>query len=523
MKRKTLLLTIITLSFVLSLCAIKPALAEVSLMDGNIILNGTIKQTAYLRTQMPSEEYKRYHRTRLDYNRFSAMIEGLFKIKDCPEEQLNFFGGYKYWYELSPVFDDKQRSSIPEFQKNWYCRAQDRDMLTEAYFDYIRGPWNIRVGQQIVVWGETDIKRTVDIINPLDLRLGAPGIDTWEEMKLGLFMLRGTYQSQLPGNLLFEALYIPGDFRPARLPVDGTHWGPNTVTTIDGFYPYMPYGITAWQFEKARRDAPGWNLKNYEYGLRVRGYTWNLDWTLLYYDGIYDAPIANASALSSALFKDYILKGIIGSATKTMQSSTPTYPDGKLFSYYRYKMVGGTAQTVIEALHQSIWRLEWFYNIKEPYNRGTNGQTDGLYDTVKRDGFGMGLNYGDKFTIPGFTHKYCDDKMMDVSLTFFYERVLNWDDDILITDTGRGHRRGAAHSSEVAWNVQQFIWHQQVMFMFTGSYNPIGKYFICPIIAYVPGDHWRWEFGYPMYGSRTPSNKGLHDKDSVLLRARYEF
>ena len=70
--------------------------------------------------------------------------------------------------------------------------------------------------------------------------------------------------------------------------------------------------------------------------------------------------------------------------------------------------------------------------------------------------------------------------MMDVSLTFFYERVFNWNDDIIISESGRGHRRGAAHSSEVAWNVQQFFLHQQFMFMFTGSYNPIGKYFICP-------------------------------------------
>ena len=185
-------------------------------------------------------------------------------------------------------------------------------------------------------------------------------------------------------------------------------------------------------------------------------------------------------------------------------------------------MIGGTAQTVVPALHDSVWRLEWFYNHNEPYNRGTNADSADIYDSVKRDCFGMGLNYGDKFTMP-WTHKYCQDKMMDVSLTFFYERVLHWDDDIIIAESGRGHRRGAAHSSEVAWNVQQFFFNQTVMLMFTGSYNPIGKYFLCPIIAYVPGNHWRGELGFPTYGSRTPSNKGLHDKDSILIRARYEF
>ena len=337
------------------------------------------------------------------------------------------------------------------------------------------------------------------------MRLGSPGVDAWEEIKLGLFMLRGTYQSQLPGNLLFEALYIPGDFRPARLPVEGTHYGPNPVDT-NAFYPYMPYGVTTWLFEKARRDAPGWQLKNYEYGLRVRGFVWDIDWTLLYYNGLYDAPIARAAQLNSAFFSNYIFKGIVGSATQTPQ--IPTYPSEKLYVYPRYSMIGGTAQTVIESLGDSVWRLEWFYNMNEPYNRGTDGDSSAIYDRVKRDCFGMGLNWSDKFALGSFTHKYCDDKMMDVSLTFFYERVFNWDDDIIIAESGRGHRAGAAHSAEIAWNVQQFFLHQTFMFMFTGSYNPIGKYFMCPIIAYVPGNHWRFELGYPVYGSRTTIQQG---------------
>ncbi len=520
MKRKIIFLGIVLTAFLVTVVTVTAGRAEVRLADEKIILNGTIKQTAYLRTQMNSKEYKRYHRTRLDYNRFSYVIEGLFKIKDCPEETLNFFGGTKYWYELSPVFDDKHRSAIPDVQRNWYSRAQDRDLLSEAYFDYIRGPFNLRIGQQIVVWGETDIKRTVDIINPIDVRLGSPGVEAWEEIKLGLFMLRGTYQSELPGHLLFEMLYIPGDFRPARLPVEGTHYGPNPVDA-NPFYPYLPYGVTTWLFEKARRDAPGWQLKNYEYGLRVRGYTWNIDWTLVYFDGLYDAPITQAQKLPSAFFSNYIAKGIIGSITRKPQKVY--FPNETLFRYPRYKMIGGTAQTVIEALRNSVWRLEWFYNFDEPYNRGTNADSGSVYDTVGRDTFGMGLNWSDKFSLGKFTHKYCDDKMMDVSLTFFYERVFNWDDDIIIAESGRGHRRGASHSAEIAWNVQQFVWHQQLMFMFTGSYNPIGKYFLCPIVAYVPGNHWRFELGYPMYGSRTPSNKGLHDKDSVLMRLRYEF
>ena len=61
------------------------------------------------------------------------------------------------------------------------------------------------------------------------------------------------------------------------------------------------------------------------------------------------------------------------------------------------------------------------------------------------------------------------------------------------------------------------------MIMFTGSYNPIGKYFICPIFSYAPGAHFRYEIAIPIYGSKASKNRGLWDKDGALIRIRYEF
>ena len=126
MKRKTLFLSAVLLALLLSMSGLQQAFAEVRFLDDKIIVNGTIKQTMYYRTQMNSAEYKTYHKTRMDYNRFSALIEGQFKIKDCPEEQINFIGGFKYWYELAPVYDPKMRNgfspAVPSLQRNWYSR-----------------------------------------------------------------------------------------------------------------------------------------------------------------------------------------------------------------------------------------------------------------------------------------------------------------------------------------------------------------------------------------------------------------
>jgi hypothetical protein len=179
-------------------------------------------------------------------------------------------------------------------------------------------------------------------------------------------------------------------------------------------------------------------------------------------------------------------------------------------------------QTIIDQLHGSEWRLEWFMEIGNHWNKGENAENDAIYAEVKRDIIGGGLTYQDRFDIPYLTRRLFDNKKLSVSFTVFYEKILNHDGDLVI-DSGRGHRPGDSHSTTFTWSLSQFMFHQQFMFMFTGSYNPIGKYFLSPIFSYAPGKHFRWELAIPIYGSKSSRNKGLYDKDGFLFRVRYEF
>jgi len=57
-------------------------------------------------------------------------------------------------------------------------------------------------------------------------------------------------------------------------------------------------GMYSWQREKWTRDAPGWNLKdNYEFGFRIRGNTFDIDWTLLYWNARDDGPVADPNTV----------------------------------------------------------------------------------------------------------------------------------------------------------------------------------------------------------------------------------
>jgi hypothetical protein len=278
-----------------------------------------------------------------------------------------------------------------------YAHPHDAEYIKEAYLDISSGSLRTLIGKQIVVWGETDIVRTADVVNPLDLRYSLPGIDTWDEIKIGLWMIRGFYNTGLPGDLLIEGLFVPGDFQYMRLPYEGTHWGASPAETSPS--PGNVFGYSHWVLEKMNRDAPKWNLhKNYEFGLRLRGYTLDIDWTAFYFNTLSD--IATQNPDRSLQFSLAYVRGALPSLL-TGAPSTPQFPSYDVYRYKRYQVVGGSAQTVAERLWGSVWRLEWFYEIGQHYNKAQDGQVGApAYDEVKRDSCGAGLNYADKFSLP---------------------------------------------------------------------------------------------------------------------------
>ncbi len=518
MKKKVLFSLLVVFGIVFSLQGLDTAQATIFLDDGRLEISGYFKEQVYIRRNYPKEEND-FHSSKLNFARTSFLVEALYKWKQEDDYAVNLFLGVHWWYEAMAKIDDEFRRGVPHRVRHEYSMPRQDDFISEAYIDIIKGPWQFKIGKQIVVWGETNLQRTADVINPLDLRYGSPGTENWEDIKLGLYMIRGFYQTELPGSLNFEFIFNPGHFEAQRLPYEGTLRGPHPGAT--SFNPGKIFGITHWQFEKARKDEPGWALSNWEFGFKVRGYTWDIDWAIFYFNTLNDAPTANASRLNEYTLI-YVRNGLGSMVFNENRHPNPDSYRKRVFNFKRYEVIGGTAQTIIDKLHGSEWRLEWFYEIGNHWNKGTNGERDETYAEVQRDIAGFGLTYADRGLIPYFGRRWFDSKKLTWSFTVFYEKVINHDGD-LILDSGRGHRPGDSHATVFTWSFQQFALKSKLMFMFTGSYNPIGKYFLSPIISYAPGAHWRFEAAFAIYGSSASRNKGLYDKDGVLIRARYEF
>ncbi len=101
---------------------------------------------------------------------------------------------------------NNDKENIDEFRE-----AYD---LWEAYVDFARGPAFFRIGRQILAWGETDIFRLLDGINPLDNTFGGPFEDL-DDRRIPLWMLRGSYNLGRIGpfsSLTIEGFWVPGNW-----------------------------------------------------------------------------------------------------------------------------------------------------------------------------------------------------------------------------------------------------------------------------------------------------------------------
>ena len=110
----------------------------------------------------------------------------------------------------------------------------DRDKMRkdgevrEVYLDYKPSKdFFLRFGRQVVIWGESDGLRLMDMINPLDLKWGYLTRD-FEDIRTPLTMLRVDYK--MPGlgnkNPGVELVWIPVDFEVNQIPPPGSAWAP---------------------------------------------------------------------------------------------------------------------------------------------------------------------------------------------------------------------------------------------------------------------------------------------------------
>lgn len=151
--------------------------------------------------------------------------------------------------------------------------------LYETYLHWAEGPWELRVGNQIVRWGKTDQLSPVDNLNPQDLRQFF--VPTLEERKIPNWMARLRFFHR-PFSL--EAVAIPF-FEPADIDFFGTDWAifRHTQEVLEEA-PLPPFLRDAAASVGIDEDEPSNTFRNSQWGVRT-GVTvggWDLAASYLY-------------------------------------------------------------------------------------------------------------------------------------------------------------------------------------------------------------------------------------------------
>lgn len=530
MKKILLSFLIPAVCTLIMVCTQKHAQAMTPFLDGKLLVSGFVKESVYYQMQPWGRSEIPHVNDRIDFLHTSAFIEGLYKMRESDDLNIQIYSGLKWWREASELFNDRKYKDMSSYDRYYYNypRSFEKDVLTEAYVDIERGPWQIRAGKQIVIWGQLDTNRVADVVNPLDLRWGVPGMDSWEEIKKGLWMIRTFYTSQLPGQLVFEFLFNPGHYVPQYMAYVGTHWGPKACKARTGFTDNKEMGFWPWIYGKVYRDMPYFNTNNYEWGFRIQGHTLDFDWTLLYWNALQDWGIFSTHDGAVNKFSmQYVTAGI--KAAMTGSSLNPgRWPDYRVFKFKRYQTIGGTVQTYVPWLHKSTWDFEWFYEIGTPFNKGKDGNDRAIYDETRRDVLGLALKYTDRFPLPGFLENLLKtNKNVDVALTYFWEKIFDDSTDIIKAD--RNHYPGDSSTDGASFWAKIEMFNTSLVFVPVGQYlfRTNRWYAVFPVTYFFPRpyDNLRATLGFKLYGAKrdNPMGNSWDRRDSIIFRLEYQF
>ncbi len=206
-----------------------------------------------------------------------------FNVKYLLKGRAYYEGVYDYGpSEFQDLPDDNWVKDIDEFK--W-----DVD-LWEGYIDISRGPLFLRLGKQNLSWGETDVFRLLDNINPLDNTFGGIFEDL-DDRRLPLTMARGNYNFGRVGpvsSFNIEGFWVPGSIENKVSPIapPGTPYAlpipPASANNIPGVVSF-----------DERLDNPDDDMSNSRYGLRLQGVLKdNFTFSLAHYKSFLDEPAA---------------------------------------------------------------------------------------------------------------------------------------------------------------------------------------------------------------------------------------
>ena|GEM_PF-1964947 len=264
----------------------------------------------------------------LEINRTTLQLETLFRLR--PDLRLfSIVRAVKephYKGEVTGAYDPTNpfaTFSAVDAPDDRYEEFDFEECMRELYLDMDLSPtFNLRIGKQQVVWGESDNFRMMDIINPLDLSW-SPISESWKDVRIPLWMVKGNWLvPRLDANI--EAFWIPGfdDQRVNKTPFDyvGGKWFPTIPPGITGTGTLASrWGMTSWMFDLIPNNVPKKNIEHSQFGARwlqtKRGVTYGLSAiTMFFHDPVIAPHWAPSAEYPLGISREYPRQNVFGAS-----------------------------------------------------------------------------------------------------------------------------------------------------------------------------------------------------------------
>ena len=479
----------------------------------------------------------------IDYAHFVGLYRGvydsLYDFEPGPRQEVFPYGGRAGRDgKLSDLSQDAAHAL--RFESTF------REVFTDIEFANI--PLSLRIGRQMVVWGESDNLRMLDRTNALDTTWhgGGVGQETWDDLRIPYWMIRGTYSFGRIGNLsdvYAETYWVPGLWVPLKF-----GFSPGRTWSSPGSNPFVG-SPSGGNFKLLNRTALGRRGnysktidENSQVGFRVgattsHGITFTLNY--LYQRTAHDDGV-NTSGLRGLNQCDL---GTLGceSLTDVARSNSDLINRGILpaEAYYPYThAVGVSASYADDEYTEGVWRMETIYEFGKPFadkrkpililDESNSPAPSGYLGIKKSDAWQAFVGFDRPTWI----------RTLNRRSTFFLTTQIFW--QYIPTSTSRFQGQLSATDKVRNWEAVGTIAASTIYMR--GKLLPLVFFVIDPINHYSSQVGWVADyyvtprlivrlaqnyFFVPGYGGRVDESWGLgglyRRRDETVLRVTYQF
>jgi len=483
---------------------------EVDLFGSPVKLMGYAQQSvAY---GIPNDNY---YDTKRKFQ--SALFQGLLEVEYAPHPDWKFFGSTKVnadWaYPILRQNDEWRDKGFNGGRERLYIFDDGRDLLNELHATWTPGDFYFRIGKQIVVWGEMDVWRIMDQINPVDQRRGLSDLQ-FENTILPLWLVKAEYYPKISlpwmRTLGFQAIFNPNaEFRPNERLSPGNElfgiWAVHVETPLGGPYPFDFAHIGSFD-ERLNRPNRPFEPKGMEFGFRAMAEISDSLITLNYFYGKDNDAVRRGLPLPPRM------------------EVSPF--DGRLIihpameGYYpRLQFVGSTLSRDLPWLKASflggvspVLRLEALYAFDFTFAGDNN--TD-----AQRDDLRVGVGADWKVKIPFLNAR----AYFTIMPQFYYRKIFDYPSNFKLSDFS-GTLKKNNYQTSLIINTTYFHNKLQPLFVWMRDITGKGDLFKL-MVSWEQSNHWKYTLGALMVkGNKSGVNlEPVEHKDQIYFTVSYKF